>query len=142
MDDASTLLEWANDPVTRAASLSAAPIGLDDHVAWLRRRIAARELTYVASDGRGEVGVVRFDRTSGDLEVGMTVAPGRRGEGWAGALVLAGCARAAVDYGPVDVLARVKLANVASSRAFEEADFHLAPSDDPTVLRYARRLDG
>lgn len=142
MEDAGTLLEWANDPMTRAASFSPTPIELDDHLRWLRQRTASGEPTYIASDGRGDLGVVRFDGIGGQLEVGLTVAPRRRGEGWAGSLVYAGCARVRVDHGTSGVVARVKPSNTASSRAFEDADFDAVTSEDPTVLRYARRLDG
>jgi hypothetical protein len=89
---------------------------------------------------------VRFDERDAAVEIGVTVAPLRRGEGWGGALVDAGCRRWAreVVRRPSGSLveARIKVGNDASVRAFLDADFDPGPSEDPAALRYARHLDG
>ena len=143
--DAALLHEWSNDPGTRAASFSSSPIPWDEHLAWLTARLARpASASYIASDSlKGAVGLVRFDQgLTGSAEIGVTVAPERQGEGWGGALVDAGCRRWAAGRGAVRVDALVKVGNEASVRAFVDADFDAAASDDPHVLRYARHLDG
>jgi UDP-2,4-diacetamido-2,4,6-trideoxy-beta-L-altropyranose hydrolase len=143
--DARLLHDWGNDPSTRSASFSSEPIAWDEHVTWLEERLGRPSATsLLAVDGDGTpVGLVRFDDTEpGAAEIGVTVAPLRRGEGWGGALIDAGVRRWARARGPVRVDARIKVGNVASERAFVDADFDPAPSGVPGVLRYARSLDG
>lgn len=141
--DEERIFGWGNDPVTRAASFTPEPISWNDHQAWLRSRLAhPSAATYVAHDG-DEVGLVRFDVVApGRVEVGVTVAPARRGEGWGGALVEAGSRRRAVGVESLTVEALITASNKASIRAFEDADFDPVPSEEPAVLRYARHLDG
>jgi UDP-2,4-diacetamido-2,4,6-trideoxy-beta-L-altropyranose hydrolase len=139
-DDARTLWEWANDPGTRAQSFSDAPIPWDAHRTWLADRLAHPSAAlYLAHDPQGLVGQVRFaplDRASAPndaegpwSEIGVVVAPERRGQHLAGALIDAGVRRAARDLGSDgsrSVLARIKVTNQASRRSFAAADFDLA----------------
>lgn len=142
--DASSVYKWNNDPLTRAGSFSSEPYGWDSHVSWFLGRLArVSSWMYIASDAiGGDVGLVRFDqRKPGVVEIGVTVAPARRGEGWGGALVDAGCRHWASQHGSVRVDAQIKAGNEASVRAFLDADFDEASSVDTKVLRYARHLD-
>lgn len=141
--DAELLFAWSNDPVTRASSFSSADISWEDHNVWLRARLeSSSSFSYIASDRGGrEVGLIRFDRPSKNVEVGVTVAPSQRGQGWGGALVLAGCRRLRQDSGPVRVEARIKPGNVASVRAFVDADFDPIVGEESVALRYALDLD-
>ncbi len=76
----------------------------------------------------------------------MVVAPDRRGQHLAGALIDAGVRRAVRDLGGgggLEVLARIKLDNLASQRAFVAADFDLVPDaagEAQGWLRYTRQL--
>jgi spore coat polysaccharide biosynthesis predicted glycosyltransferase SpsG/RimJ/RimL family protein N-acetyltransferase len=143
-DDAPRLFEWANDAQTRAASFHPQPIAWEGHQAWLAERLSRDgAATYVAADADGPVGVVRYDEVApSTVEIGVTVAPDRRGEGWGGGLVDAGCRRWAAERGAVEVVARIRPDNEGSVRAFVDADFDPTPSDARDVLRYARHLDG
>ena len=107
---------------------------------WLRRRLddpSAVQLVGLDAAGR-PLGLVRFDLDSDTAEIGVTVAPDRRGHRWAAPLIDAGCRAVGARHGATRVVARVKPSNVASQQAFVDADFDLAsaPGEDP--LRYVR----
>ena len=121
-----TLLAWANDTATRAASFSSDAITADEHHHWLTMRLARpSSASYLASDPSGSlVGLVRLDADDrGDAEIGVTVAPERRGEGWGGALVDAGCRLWTSCRGPGLIMAQIKASNARSVGAFIDADF-------------------
>jgi UDP-2,4-diacetamido-2,4,6-trideoxy-beta-L-altropyranose hydrolase len=140
MDDVDLLLAWANDPATREASFSSAPIGRDEHVAWLERRLRSADAFQLVAD----VGVVRFDVDGDEAVISVVVAPERRGGSWAGALIDAGCRWVSAARPDVTrVVARIKATNEASQRAFAAADFDPVPLPDVDgEVRYARPPDG
>lgn len=127
--DAALLLRWANDPMTRAASFRPEPIPADEHAAWLSRTLTmpTRRLFIGLLAGQ-PIGQVRLDATGdGSAEVGISVAPARRGGGLG-----AGLLAAAIDAGRADpelaverFVARVRVGNAASMRLFEGAGFVL-----------------
>ena len=99
VQDEALLLEWANDPVTRANALHAASIPAATHRIWLRQRLANREgcRLYVVESARGmPVGQVRFERSNNAWEIHYALAPRFRGRGLG--LVLA------VTFGHADML--------------------------------------
>ncbi len=138
--DAELLLGWANDPDTRAASLSPDPIPHDEHVAWLDRRIARPEApTLLAQVDGTAVGVVRFDPLDErSAEISITLDPAHRGRRLAAPVIVAGCLAAfAADPALVGIDARVRAENVRSARAFLAADFDRVAGDDGDgILRF------
>jgi spore coat polysaccharide biosynthesis predicted glycosyltransferase SpsG/RimJ/RimL family protein N-acetyltransferase len=125
-EDARLLWEWANDPVTRRASFSTAPIPWEDHLAWLTTHLAsATSLLLVGTDDAGEpVGQIRFEKSGAVAEVHVSVAPGRRGQGYGATLVRVGAVRAFGHWGDIrEVVGLVKVDNTLSVGAFKAAGF-------------------
>lgn len=121
--DALVLWRWRNDPTTRSHSRSRAEVSLPEHLAWLEGTLArADRQLLVGEDARGPVGTVRWDQGGlGEWEVSITVAPERRGELLAAALLLAAqdwlhTSTAAAEL--TAYLATVNRANRASRRLF------------------------
>jgi spore coat polysaccharide biosynthesis predicted glycosyltransferase SpsG/RimJ/RimL family protein N-acetyltransferase len=156
-DDAAVVHRLNDDPASRAASRSTAPIPWADHQRWFAARLAdPRAHLYLAHDGGGElVGLVRFqiDEAAPVAEVGVVVAVERRRRGWGGPLVDAGVRRLLQDLaaaGAPDAVLRidahVRAENRGSQEAFLDADFDRASAEVPGWLRYARhhvpRADG
>jgi UDP-2,4-diacetamido-2,4,6-trideoxy-beta-L-altropyranose hydrolase len=140
-DDIELIHRWNDDERTRAASFATGSISWDDHVRWFAAQQAdPGAWLLIGSDALGAVGLVRFQVLDGTAEIGLTVAPERRGEGHAAALIDAGCSRIADEAGVTSVLARVKPANTASIRAFLAADFDEWPDqpDAAGARRYVR----
>lgn len=112
LEDAQALAEWRNDPLTRAMSKNTNSVAWEDHCAWVKRRIAADTPTlFVALDDGVRVGTFRID----DDEISYTIAPERRGMGYAKAML----ALAREMFGPLR--AEIKAENTASIKAAEAA---------------------
>ncbi|MEO0411043.1 MAG: GNAT family N-acetyltransferase [Pseudomonadota bacterium] len=116
LNDAQVLLEWRNDPATRAASLTSHAISPVDHFDWLEKtlRMETRILWIAESQGRA-VGTVRLDTAAQRQELSWTVAPDARGAGFGKAMV---CAALAQTSGTIR--ARIRPEN-APSRAIARA---------------------
>jgi RimJ/RimL family protein N-acetyltransferase len=127
--DRDLLLAWANDPDTRRASFSTAPIGVEEHATWLATVLSdpTRQLWIAEVDGE-PVGQVRIDQRDRDAVISVSVAPEARGRGLAAPMIEAATAR--VDG---RVVALVKPENERSLRAFETAGYRRARSDDAEV---------
>ena len=127
-DDARLLWEWTNDPAVRRASFTTTEVGWDEHRAWLADRLAdPASALWVATDHRGErLGQVRVEVAAGVGTIGFSLAPDRRGEGWAAPLLVAAAHAAARDLagtGLQGLEGRVREGNEPSARAFVSAGF-------------------
>lgn len=87
MRDADHLLEWRNDPVTRASCICTDEVPRESHMDWLRRSLASKDRAlYIAMLDMSRAGTVRLDY--GDrTEISWTVAPAFRGRGIGKAMV-------------------------------------------------------
>ena len=118
--------EWANDPEARAASFSQAPIPWEEHVVWFdKKRNDPQCCILVATEAQGLViGQFRVDWLSGEEgEVDVSVAPAFRGRVYGTALIDRGVLFAFQQQPGGHLHEFVKLQNVASRRAFEDAGF-------------------
>ena len=142
--DAAVLFEWANDPLTRSSSFNSSPIDWDTHVGWLSDRLRSSSATqWIGSFDGQPIGLVRFDQHEDRrADIGVTVAPSRRGEGWSAALIVAGSEQMFSSHGTTVVRAQIKPDNLGSIRAFEAADFDERKSDDGTFVERVRRYGG
>lgn len=150
-DDAELLWRWTNDPAVRAASFDPTPIPWDDHRAWFVRQLARTDAWHwIAADASGRpIGQFRVDGTDdGTGRVGVSVAPDRRGQGWAGPLIAAASMRAervAGGWRPSALVAEIRPENHRSVAAFVAADYDPLPDGthgDTPCRRYHRRLHG
>ena len=126
-EDARTLLEWANDPVTRQNSFQTEPIAWETHVAWFERKLTQDHCAFfIAEDGDQAVGTIRFELGDADTaEVSFSLAPAARGRGLA-AKMLRLASFTALDEGFCQsVTGWVKSTNLASITAFERAGFEI-----------------
>ncbi|MBP1704303.1 MAG: hypothetical protein H6Q36_42 [Chloroflexi bacterium] len=128
--DASLLLEWANDPPTRAASLTTAPIGRPEHVAWLARLLSdPRRRLWIGVAAGQDIGQVRIEvADDGAGVVSIALAPGVRGRGLARPLLLAGLEAAARELGADRARAVVRGSNEVARRLFEGSGFAVTGS--------------
>jgi RimJ/RimL family protein N-acetyltransferase len=135
-DDAHRLLDWANDPETRAASFDREPIAWREHIAWLASVLGdpARRLWIAEESGEpvGQVRVDRVDRVTGAVGlVSIGLAPGARGRGLGRNVLRLGIAAAADQLGIRHARAVVLASNAPSLRLFEGAGF--VPVGDAAV---------
>lgn len=129
IDDASLLLEWRNDPLTREASVNTDPVGWDGHVEWFRSSLTNPNRKLLVVEVNEEpVGTVRIDYGD-ETEISWTVAPSARGRSLGKQMV-----QAALPDGPV--IAHIKRENIASQRIAQAAGFKLV-CDEP-LQRWSR----
>ena len=125
--DADLLLDWANDPVTRASGFHRNAISRLEHARWLAARLASPTTRlWIGVVGDEPVGQIRFDREAdGVAEIGIAIAPIARGRGLGRQLLAAGLAAARADasFAPAGFLARVRPENAASLALFRGAGF-------------------
>lgn len=127
IEDAETLFEWANDPVTRQNSLSSSPIAWETHIRWLEGKLADEKcLFYVAVDEDGiPCGTIRFDLDghSNTALISYSVAPLRRNNGIGTALLLQGEEKIRSILPGWQLLGVVKKSNEGSVRCFIGNDY-------------------
>lgn len=123
--DRDLLLEWANDPATRAASFYPTRIEPDAHDRWFAARLGSPDggIWIGEIDRRpiGQVRVIRTDATKG--EVSISLAAEVRGRGLARPLLLAAMTAAARRFGVTTFVAAVRPGNEASLALFRGAGF-------------------
>lgn len=126
--DADLLLEWRNDPVTRAASFTTGEVHPAKHRAWLAARLTDPlcRLSIAEWDGVpiGQVRVTRIGDRCGEISVAL--APEARGQGLAAAVITEACAASAPALALTTVVASIRPENERSRRAFEAAGFRLS----------------
>ncbi|GCA52255.1 hypothetical protein KGO5_04720 [Sinorhizobium sp. KGO-5] len=110
IEDAKMLFDWRNDPETRAMSRDTSVLLMDNHLAWLTRRLALSEPgLYIAEIDKIPVGTVRLDQD----EISYAVSPSHRRKGIAEKMLN----RAFELFGPK--IAEVKRENTASVKVAE-----------------------
>jgi RimJ/RimL family protein N-acetyltransferase len=125
-DDETLLLEWSNDPVSRAAGFAPDPIPPDVHHRWLARRLADPTVgrIWIGEEGGRPVGMVRVEPADdGLLVVSVSVATAERGRGRSRPLLEAGLAAARAAAPGGRFRAWIRPTNAASVRLFSGAGF-------------------
>jgi len=143
--DRDRVLEWSNEPGTRAASFRNEPIGKAEHAAWFAASLAGARQLYIAESHATPIGLARLDPLDAETaEVGLVLAAEWRGRGLA-LPVLAALSDTASRSGLKRLVARVRNDNPRSLRTFERAGYRR--DGDETVsataaARYVLELGG
>lgn len=123
--DERLLLEWANDPQTRAMAFNPEVIVPEVHHAWLARRLADPDSRlFIATAANGvEIGQTRFEHRDGDWIVSYSLDELHRGKGL-GEPMLRRAIAALRQAGAIgQLLALVRPENAPSRRIFERLGF-------------------
>lgn len=118
--DCRLLWEWANDPESRAVSLSSAPIPWEEHERWFAARRRSPTCLFCLGVNWQDVpvGQIRFDISGSEALVSVSIAKEARGRGYGAALILRGSQQCFADTPTETIRAYVKLVNSASLSAF------------------------
>lgn len=130
--DAIDLLDWRNDPATRANSRNTGEIALETHMGWLGRALADRDRRiWIAEQGGRKLGTVSATQADrAEIEVSITVAPEKRGRGVGAAMLRAAVAETARVWPDRPVRALIRAGNDASRRLFASCGFKAVDEDD------------
>lgn len=123
--DLDRVFEWLNDPVTRAMSLSTAPVPYADHCAWFEASLAkATRHLFIAEHAGEAVGLLRLDANAeaAGCTISINLAPQARGRGL-GRASLEAATDAARQLGFAHIDALIRSQNGASLAAFARAGY-------------------
>ncbi len=122
--DADDLLQWRNDPHTRAMSRTPTVVEPQEHMAWFERVLAdPAAVLLIGEDGGRKAGMVRLDRGE-RVVVSININPECRGLGYGLALLTEALAQVSDE-----VWAEIKDDNLASQRLFRRAGFEPVGGD-------------
>ena len=135
-EDRDLLLEWANEPDTRAAGFHRQPILPAEHDRWLAAQLAHPELgrIWIGLVGTDPFGVVRVERSDEEdlLIVSISVDRSYRGRGLSEQLLGAGIAAAREAFPGLRLRAWVRADNSRSVRLFSALGFVPPPVRPPS----------
>ncbi|HEX5450784.1 MAG TPA: UDP-2,4-diacetamido-2,4,6-trideoxy-beta-L-altropyranose hydrolase [Candidatus Limnocylindrales bacterium] len=142
--DEDLLWRWANDPQTRANSLTTEAIPLATHRRWFRERLTGPDcILLIGENGAGPIGQVRFDLSGREATVSISVARGHRGGG-IGDVLLASAVRELAAGDRADTIrAVVRPGNRASIELFARAGFaasRINGRTDEVIVEMRRRI--
>lgn len=131
MEDALTLFDWANDPITRANAINKDAIVWENHVRWLSKKLSDPEsylfiFTELATGKK--IGLVRFDKEEDHLLISYLVDSTERGNGWGEVIMKLGMKQLWALGVKKSYRALVKEENVASSQVFINLAFRTQQS--------------
>jgi len=127
--DARFLFDWANDATTREVSFSSAPIAWETHQAWLKTKLADRDVRYYIAVGeQGDpVAQIRFELKHGRAVVSVSVAPQERRKGYGERVLLVGAEELWASSNASSIDAYIKPDNAVSVRTFAAVGYRRAP---------------
>lgn len=124
--DRAMLLEWANDPVTRAESFHSLPISPDEHTLWFEQTINDPSCHFfiILYGTAKPVGQIRFnvypDRTA---RISISIRSEYRGRGFGTAALAKACEKIDHDTDIDTLTGYIKKENYPSRKMFEKAGF-------------------
>lgn len=122
--DCELLWEWANDPVTRQASLSSCSITWEQHQTWLLDKVKdPQSRFYMALDEDIPIGQIRFDFEGREAVVSVNLAAEYRGLGYGPLIIQLGVEVLFRETSVAAIYAYIKPSNMASIKAFMKAGF-------------------
>lgn len=124
-EDSDALLEWRNDPVTRAMSRNSDLVTAQQHQKWFATALAdPKRMMVMGVIDQRQIGLLRFDPVGSDWEVGINLNPSERGKGLGTLLLRLGCDQFWTQHPDQKLIAAVRTDNVASRKIFEACGFH------------------
>ena len=122
--DAIDILNWRNDPHTRAMSKNSEMIDEARHLEWFRAAIAdPQRLLLIGEHENQKIGMVRFDYEGNAWKVSINLAPQMRGKGFGYLLLKSGLNFLRSVKNADSIFAEIKAGNNASLSIFSKCGF-------------------
>ncbi|MEM6630831.1 MAG: GNAT family N-acetyltransferase [Bacteroidota bacterium] len=125
--DILVLFEWANEPVTRANSISQSLIQWENHQVWFSRKLQDPNcFLYISEQNAVAVGMLRLEYGNEKATISYSIAKNHRGKGLGKKTLEVGIKQFLGDcQKPISMIeALVKPENIASVKTFEKLGFH------------------
>lgn len=126
INDKNDLFAWRNDPVARSMSFNTEPLGIKEHEDWFKKMLKSKKkVLYIGeTSGHKKAGVISFNNIGQNrYEINVNVAPDCRGIGLGTLMIKEGSYKLISENKAKEILARVKLENMPSIKAFSKAGF-------------------
>lgn len=128
LNDTETLFNWANDVETRKNSFTTAAVDWAQHVLWFNKKLIDNtSKIYILLFDEKPIAVVRFEIKDTTI-IGITVSPEYRGLGLGSKCLILACSKF-WENNNTDILAYIKIENIASQRIFKKAGFQFLKED-------------
>lgn len=141
LEDIEDLYKWRNDEETRKYSFNVDPITYEEHKDWFLNSLSnpKRKIYIIFDKNNKKLGQIRFDKEKDWAEVDITINPEYRGKG-IGSLALRKSSQLYINNFKVEqLIAKVKKDNIASLKAFKNANFEIYKSfEDYMELRFKK----
>jgi spore coat polysaccharide biosynthesis predicted glycosyltransferase SpsG/RimJ/RimL family protein N-acetyltransferase len=138
--DASTLLDWVNDPAVVQNSKSQRHIEPNEHMSWLQRVLNGKETRLFILDLSGlPVGQIRFDKKHDHVVLTYSIDRDFRSRGLGKLIVEMGLA-AMRSEGEQYVEAFVRKDNAVSARVFFQLGFTEEPYSEGPFFRFRKHI--
>lgn len=139
-DDVVSYFNWVNDPSVRESSLETDPITWIEHEAWFKTRINDPMCRmYLLCIDNLPVGQIRFQKVNNNWSINYSIDELVRGRGWGRFLVEQGIvAMRSSTMG--NVVANIKVTNLASRKIFEKLGFSRGSQSDSAVDQFVLML--
>ena len=128
LTDCEMTWEWANDLDARRMSFSQGIISREEHLNWLKRKLADGDVWHkiveINESGKA-VGIVRVEKaqTPATAVISINLSPSNRGKGHGSRIIREASERYCRERGERCINAYAKLENMASCRAFKKAGY-------------------
>ena len=138
--DCNLLFEWTNDPDVRLNSHNKEPVHYENHVTWLKNKLASSDSwLYIFSIEDEPVAILRLDKRDDDVLISYSVTSEFRGKG-IGKEIIFILPKLIKDEGIQcnDIIAEVFKTNGASNKIFTSARY--IKREEENIFVYTRVL--
>lgn len=130
LDDAKTILNWANQSDVRKVSFSQDAISWEKHLPWLETKLQSNNCElWIACDAEGKpIGQIRFDLDGDQATISISLDASARGKNFGPLVIWNGCRKLFKKTTVKSIDAFIKPDNAKSIRAFQKVGFKQAAS--------------
>lgn len=132
--DCKIVYEWRNDKVTREMFFDNKFVSYEKHIEWYSNTLSDPfKFMYIGELEGDQIGVCRFDQRNKKFKISININPKKRGMGL-GKIFL----NKAIDYFFIendgDLIAEVKINNIASNKLFKSVGFERFQGDKNRIM--------
>ncbi len=133
IEDEKDLLDWRNDEIAIASSLSNSSVHPTNHAKWFSGIIKKKNCPLlIAEQDNQKIGMVRFDESESCFMVSINLNPFYRGRGLGSSILL--LAEEFFFTQEAEIVAKVKVKNIASAKLFSKCGYNLSVNNENDSL--------
>jgi len=137
IDDMKAVFDLSNDEQVRVNSFNTEKIKWENHQNWFKNKLNDKNFVFylVKTFDNNLIAQVRFDISSDEADISISIAPDFRGKGYGSKILKKASNKIIKDSKIKKINAFVKTKNIASQKVFEKAGYILK-EENSEKLRY------